>query len=389
MDRFLTDFIRKDMDKKIILLSGPRQAGKTTLSKSLVEDFDYFTYDDVAHRLLLKERNWDRRKPLVIFDELHKMPSWKTWLKAIYDVEGLPPSIVVTGSAHLDAFREMGDSLAGRFFSYRLHPFDVKEVAHAMEPSEALRRIMTVGGFPEPFLENDATFYARWKKTHLDVIVRQDMLDLTAISDIKSIETLIELLRARVGSPVSYTNLGNDLQKDAKTVKSWLQLLEDLYVVFPVRPWHDNIARAILKEPKYYFFDTGQVKGNEGARLENAVACSLRKNLEFLEDTRGVAVALHYLRTKDNKELDFAIAIDGLITHAMEVKLSDSNRSPAFDSFAPALKDARKIQLVANIDREKTWPDGLLVTDAASYLAEMDLISTEPSDNRSHRAARR
>jgi len=361
------------MARKIILLSGPRQSGKTTISKALTPSFDYFNYDDAGHRTALREKSWDRSKSLVIFDELHKMPEWKTWLKAIYDVEGIPPSYMVTGSANMETFRKMGDSLAGRFFSFRLHPFDVREVRGTIEPEEALSRIMHFGGFPEPFLENDPVFYARWKRSHLDVILRQDLLDLVAISDIKSIEILIELLRSRVCTPVSFANLASDLQKDPKTIKSWLTLLENLYVIFPVRPWHRNIARSILKEPKYYFYDTGQVKGDDGRKLENAVACALKKRLDFLEDTRGISGGLHYIRTKEGKELDFAVSQDDALTHLFEVKLTDTDRASAFAAFPELLDTAQSLQLVGARTRRKTWPDGLILENAATWLADFDL----------------
>ena len=105
MDRYLKDPLAEEIDKKILLLTGPRQCGKTTLSKMLTTDFQYINHDLAEHRLLLAEKSWDREKALIIFDELHKMHEWKSWLKGIYDVEGIPPGLMVTGSARLDAFR--------------------------------------------------------------------------------------------------------------------------------------------------------------------------------------------------------------------------------------------------------------------------------------------
>jgi len=373
MERSIAPFILKDLQKKIVLVSGPRQVGKTTLAKNLMKEYDYFNFDNSEHRLALNEKSWDRRKPLVIFDELHKMPEWKTYLKGIFDVEGTKPALLVTGSAKLDAFKKLGDSLAGRFFSYRLHPFDVKEASSLIEPEEALTRLLKMGGFPEPFLENDPVFYARWKKSHIDVILRQDLFDLAAIQDILSVETLIEMLRSRVGSPISYANLAQDLKKDPKTVKSYLELLESLYIIFPVRPWHRNIARSILKEPKYYFFDTAMVKGDDGKKLENAVACVLKKQLHYMEDTRGVSTELCYLKTKNGNELDFVVSQDGELTHAYEIKLSDSSRSPSFSHFEATLVKAHRIQIVMNCEREKTFPDGLEIRKAAAYLATIDV----------------
>ena len=229
------DFMCKDLSSKVLIISGPRQCGKTTMARTLSADSQYVNYDLAEHRLLLQEKSWDRRKQLIVFDELHKMPGWKAWLKGVYDVEGLPPALLVTGSAKLGAFRRVGDSLAGRHFHYRLHPIDVKEAAHFTDlgRQEALQRLMTVGGFPEPFLRASPSYYRRWQRTHIDVILKEDLLNITAIRDLQSIETLLALLRTRVGSPISALKLANDLQKSPNTVRNWLTVLENLYIVDP------------------------------------------------------------------------------------------------------------------------------------------------------------
>jgi predicted AAA+ superfamily ATPase len=128
----------------------------------------YFNHDFAEHRLALVQRSWDRSVELVVLDELHKKKNWKTWLKGIFDTEGRRPRILVTGSARLDTYRKVGDSLAGRYFSFRLHPFDIKEVASQIPPEEAFERLMRVGGFPEPFLNGSDRFHKRWRRTHLD-----------------------------------------------------------------------------------------------------------------------------------------------------------------------------------------------------------------------------
>jgi uncharacterized protein len=169
MKRYLEKYIRKDLKRKIILLTGPRQTGKTTLSKMLSKSYDYFNYDNAEHRLGLMEKSWDRSKDMIIFDELHKLKNWKSWLKGIYDTEKIPPAIMVTGSAKLDAYKKVGDSLAGRFFEFRLHPLDLKEIKSelgAEKLGEKLERLLKLGGFPEPYLENDESYYNRWKRSH-------------------------------------------------------------------------------------------------------------------------------------------------------------------------------------------------------------------------------
>ena len=185
-------------------------------------------------------------------------------------MEGIPPSIVVTGSSKLDVFRKVGDSLAGRFFRYRMHPFDLKEVHQQFQSSadELLETMLMVGNFPEPFISGKETFYRRWKKSHMDIILRQDLIDLSIVQDIPKLEHLIEILKRRVGSTISYSNIARDIEKDPNTVKRWMQLLENLYIIFKVTPYSKNVARSLLKDSKYYFYDVGQVVG-ESQKLEN------------------------------------------------------------------------------------------------------------------------
>ncbi|MFM1896260.1 MAG: hypothetical protein RLZZ385_1334 [Pseudomonadota bacterium] len=375
MDRSLSAPIRADLPNKIILLTGPRQCGKTTLAKSLLAEYDYFNHDLAEHRLAMQEKSWDRSKPLIIFDELHKMHRWKSWLKGIYDVEGIPPALLATGSARLSAFRKTGDSLAGRHFEYRLHPLDMKEALTFtnLERQDVFNRLMQVGGFPEPFLKGSQSWYNRWKRSHIDLILKEDLITLTAMRDIQAIETLIELLRSRVGSPVSANSMAEDLQKSPATIQNWLQLLEDLYVIFSVKPFHRNVARAILKAPKYYFYDSAMVQGDQGKILENVVACALLKEIHRLADVEGEQLELYYIRNKDGQEVDFFIT-HGKRGHMMiEVKWQDDSLS---DNFRKLLATSRlqRIQVVGELSRTKTFPAGERIVAASDFLANLDLI---------------
>jgi len=377
MERGLTNHIRADLAKKIVLITGPRQAGKTTLAKKIDLSFDYFNYDSAEHRLALMEKSWDRAKSLIIFDELHKMKEWKSWLKGVYDTEEMPPSLLVTGSAKLDTYRKVGDSLAGRFFQYRLHPLDLKEIQRVLQPvdmEKSLDQLLVTGGFPEPFLDGSVSFYKRWKRSHLDIILRQDLVDLEKISQIQAIETLIELLRGRVGSPISYSSLAGDLQCSDKTVKKWLTILENMYVIFKVTPYHKNIARSLLKAPKYYFYDTGQVLGGKGVKLENITACALLKEIHRLGDCLGEMYKLHYLRTKEKHEIDFLVTGDEGDPLMLEVKWGDDKPAKNFRRFAGYFPGSRKVQIVKELDREKTYPDGLEIRRAHSWLAGFLLL---------------
>lgn len=108
MNRYLSTLIKKDSDKKIVLLSGPRQSGKTTLAKQLFENYDYLNFDASEDRTAIFKKQWRRDVECVIFGELHKMPKWKSWLKGIYDTEGNKPRLLITGSANLNTLEKSG-----------------------------------------------------------------------------------------------------------------------------------------------------------------------------------------------------------------------------------------------------------------------------------------
>ena len=372
MKRHLEDKVKSDVDKKIVLLSGPRQVGRTTLAKALYPGTsECFNMDNEEHRLLIKKTAWRRDCDLVIFDELHKVKKWKSWIKGIYDTEGVRPRLLVTGSARLDTYRKGGDSLAGRFYSYRLHPFSVAEVKDKISADTALEQIMRLGGFPEPFLKGSAEEAKRWRKSHVDRILRDDLRDVASIRDIRGLETLVELLRNSVGSTISFESLSRDLQVSPHTVKHWVGLLESLHVVFVVTPWSRNIARSLLKQPKVYFYDTGFIKEDEGARFENAVACALLKRLHFLEDTTGEKNLLYYLRDKQKREVDFLTVRDGKPEWLIEAKISGAETSSLkhFSGFFE--KQVESILLVKNLKRE-LFLQGIKVKKAAPWLQVLE-----------------
>ncbi len=372
MKRSLESAIKKDLDDKIVLLSGPRQVGKTTLARALYpKNSEYFNIDNEEDRLLIRRTAWRRDCDLVIFDELHKLKKWKNWIKGIYDKEGVNPRLLVTGSARLDAYRRGGDSLAGRFYSYRLHPFSVAEVKEQYPADEAFDRILRFGGFPEPFLKANETAAKRWRRSHADRILRDDLRDIASVRDTRGVGTLVELLRQSVGSTISYESLSRDLQVSPHTVKYWIGMLESLFILFIVTPYSRNIARSLLKQPKIYFYDTGFVKEDPGARFENAVACALLKRLHFLEDMGGDKCALHYLRDKDKREVDFVTIRDGKPEFLIETKLSDPE-TPSLEHFKSFFgSQIEPVILVKNIKRE-LFLKGIKIKKASQWLQTLE-----------------
>ncbi len=270
----------------------------------------------------------------------------------------------------MDTFRQAGDSLAGRYFHHRLWPFSVAELKHSYSPDESLRLLQELGGFPEPFLSSDGVFMKRWQSQYFTDIVREDVVEFSRLHEIRAMRLLVELLRSRVGSPLSWSSIGEDLQIAPNTVKKYVEILEALHVVFLVRPYHRNIARAIQKMPKLYFYHTPYVKGNEGVLLENTTAICLRKHTDFLSAATGSEVALNYIRTRDKQEVDFAIVSDGQLESLIEVKTADRTIPASLRLLGSRIPSAEKLLLVRDLPVE-TDVDGISIRKLSRWLSEL------------------
>lgn len=375
MKRYLDDFVLNDLATKAVVLTGPRQVGKTTLSRQLMQSFpsaQYLNWDVLADRVVLQRQSWNPRAKLLVMDEIHKMPNWKAWLKGVIDGRLAGQSLLVTGSARMETFRQAGDSLAGRYFSFKLHPISVREwcAQQGVDPALALDHLLERGGFPEPCLAADAIQAERWRAQYFTDLIREDVLEFSRLHEITTMRLFVELLRERVGSPLSLASIARDLAVAPATLKRYLDILQALFIVFTVHPWHRNVARAILQAPKVYFFDTGLVRGDQGIRLENAVAGMLLKQADFLRDSAGREVSLHYIRTKDDAEVDFAFSEAGELTQLIECKLSDSKPHRALVRFAAQFPDAQAVQLVYNL-RQEEFRNGIMITNAANWLSQL------------------
>jgi predicted AAA+ superfamily ATPase len=174
-----------------------------------------------------------------------------------------------------------------------------------------------------------------------------------------------------VGSPISYQSLAEDVCVSPTTIKKYIQILEAVFIIFSVTPYSRNIARSLLKEPKIYFFDTALVQGDDGAKFENLVALSLLKHVHAKVDCNAQEYALHYLRTKDGHEVDFALVNNQAIETMIEVKLSDEVISKTLRKFKTQYQYTA-IQLVKNLKKEYQ-EDGIQVLKAEKFLEQLFL----------------
>jgi predicted AAA+ superfamily ATPase len=201
--RRIEPVVLEDLETKMVLLSGPRQCGKTTLAKRVIERLGgaYFSWDVAAHRAALRRDELPEDARVWVFDELHKLRTWRNWLKGVFDLHGRAHPILVTGSARLDAYSRGGDSLQGRYFPARLHPFTLSELAAvavaddvdaipelaAPAPRDArstLEDLLRLGGFPEPLLGGSERRAARWRRGYGALLVREEARELEQLRDL-------------------------------------------------------------------------------------------------------------------------------------------------------------------------------------------------------------
>lgn len=391
---------------RIAFVVGPRQVGKTTLARVLQRarrssDL-YRNWDDLAWRRGLSRdpygfidapRPKSAGKPLVVLDEIQKFPRWKRYVKGLWDTRHESLDLLVTGSGRLDIHQRGGDSLLGRYHQYRLHPLSVREVIDSSSPParydpdrtlaelfrlsgkpsararNAFRRLLRWGGFPEPYLRQSETELRRWHAQRRQLLVREDLRDLSRVQLLSHVEELVELLVERTGSILSFNSLREDLQVALDSVRLWVGLLERLYFVHRVRPFAGRVARALRREPKIYLWDWSEI-ADDGARFENLVANHLLKWCHFTQDWGHPPLDLHFVRDKEKREVDFLITRAKKPWLLVETKLSDLAPSRALHYFGDKLGVPHRFQVVANAT-EPSSAAGVHVLDAPSFLGAL------------------
>lgn len=388
------------VEKSMVFMSGPRQAGKTTLSKQVLDSFSnrlYYNWDIPQDRVRLLENpfffeNIERKnssEPFVVFDEIHKYRDWKNYLKGVYDRFHETFQFLVSGSGRLDIYQKGGDSLAGRYFLFHLWPFTIAELGKkgtnhevfmedplqiSMEESSELQEIWSnlasFSGFPEPFLSGRETTYRRWSSAYSQQLIREDIRDLTGIKSIGDLETLYHLLPTKIGSPISLPSLCRDLKISYNSIRNWLSTMERFFLIFSIPTWTRRVARAIQKEQKIYLWDFPQIK-DPASRFENMVAVELYRAVSLWNDMGYGRFSLHFIKNKEQEEVDFLIAEENDPVLLVEAKLSDPQPSKALLKFQSALKTPA-VQLVNEAGGYRTISNSdqtIMVAPAAQWLA--------------------
>jgi len=371
--RIYTAILREHFEqhRQMAFVSGPRQVGKTWVAKSL--GGAYFNWDNSGDRrqllrgpaALAESLGLERLRahpPIAALDELHKYLKWKTLLKGFFDTYGDRAHLLVTGSSRMDIYRRGGDSLMGRYLLYRMHPWSVGECIRTQVPTKEVHPAKEVkkadwdalwehGGFPEPFLRREARFTRRWRSLRQAQLSREDLRDVTSVRDLGTMETLMELLAERSAQQLVYSNLAGEIQVSVDTMRRWIDLLVRMHYGFVVRPWFENVAKGLRKEPKWFLRDwSGET--DDGARAENLVGCHLLKAVETWTDLGFGNFELRYVRDKQKREVDFLVVRDRRPWFLVEVKLSEKTLSPSLAYFQSQIKAPHAFQAVMNLPFE-------------------------------------
>lgn len=361
-----------EQNRQIAMITGPRQVGKTTSARTGAGEHAYLSWDRATDRAVII-RGADavasdvglgalQSSPVhVVFDEIHKYRSWRSFLKGFFDVYSEQTRSVVTGSARLSHFRRGGDSLMGRYFLYRMHPLSLGELVRQTVGEDLIRHpqridrnvlsdLLRFGGYPEPFLRAQTRFYNQWRRMRTELLFREDLRDLTRIQEAGQVEVLGELLADRAGRLVNYSNLAADANIAVDTARRWVASLEALYFCFTIRPWHINVPKSIRKQPKVFLWDWSMV-ASDGARHENFVASHLLKAVDWWTDIGLGDFGLYYLRDKAKREVDFLVTHDGSPWFLVEVKTSGGRTlSPALGYFQQQLGAAHAFQVAVDAE---------------------------------------
>lgn len=356
MDRYLKKSVLEDLKNKMVFIGGPRQVGKTTLSLNLApRKYCYLNWDILTDREFILKQHFPTER-FIIFDEIHKFKQWRNYIKGLYDKHKNQKKILLTGSARLDYYRHSGDSLQGRYHYYRLHPLTVKELD--IQTTKDMKGLLTLGGFPEPFLSGSQRLASRWQREYRSRVVNEDISSLELSQNLSQMELLLLRLLELVGSPLSVNALREDLNLAYKTVAKYLDIFERMYLIYRLSPFHSHKLRAVKKEQKHYHYNWAEIP-DEGARFENLIAGHLLKWVHFQQDYSGKNMELNYFRDTDKREVDFIITDNKKPTLAIECKVKARDISPHLKYFKAKFPSVECIQVHLENKKEYESKEGI------------------------------
>lgn len=345
-------FIRRKMTEElkklakqfpVIALYGPRQSGKTTLSKMAFEDYKYVNLEKIAERRFAEEDPEAFLEGLkdekgVILDEVQNVPDLLSYIQAYVDENEKPGFFILTGSQNLLLNEKVSQTLAGRVAILTLMPFSVGELLEESMLSKDYMEAVFKGSYPRVIARNYSPL--KWYPSYIDTYIERDVRQIKNLANLSQFRQFLELCAGRIGQLLKVSSLANDCGVTVNTANSWLSILEASYIIFMIRPHCKNFNKRIIKSPKLYFYDTGVACSLLGIKSEKELLSHyLRGGLfesfiisEFMkyEFNRGEHPRIYFWRDKVGHEVDCIIEdIDKLIP--IEIKAGKTINANFFD----------------------------------------------------------
>jgi len=336
----------------VVTVLGPRQAGKTTLARTVLPEYAYSNLENPETRALAEH---DPKAYLrqftgpAIIDEIQRVPTLLSYLQTRVDEEKTNGRWVLTGSHQLQLREAIGQSLAGRTAILQLLPLSIAELAAAGITFPRFEQYALQGFLPRVYDQSQrpAVAYANYYQTYVERDVRQ----LIQLKDASLFEKFMRLLAGRVGQLMDQQSLGNDVGVDAKTIRHWLSILEASFVIFRLSPHFENFGKRVIKAPKYYFIEPGLLCHLLGLREAAQIGRdplygSIFENLVVIEALkarthRGLPPAQHFFRDSNGNEVDLLVG-EGATPLPIEIK--------AASTFSPSLLTGlRRFRLAAPV----------------------------------------
>ncbi len=371
----------------VVTITGPRQAGKTTLCRETFPGLPYVNLEapDIREAIASDPRAFLRRHPDgAILDEIQRVPELLSYIQPLVDERGENGLFVITGSQHFGITQAVSQSLAGRTGVLRLLPFSIAEVRE-LRPDASIRELMHTGFYPR--IHDRGLDPTEALGSYLETYVERDVRQVTEIRNLPEFQRFIRLCAGRTGQLLNLQSLGSDAGVSHTTAKSWIGVLEASFVVFRLAPYFANVSKRLIKSPKLYFYDVGLASyllGIESSQqLEtHPLRGSLFENLVVVEAlkhrlNRGRQSNLHFFREHRGHEVDLVYTHADRLA-AIEIKSGETLNRDFFAGFAHArrtLGNRIAAEILVYGGGETGKRDGVLITDAAGLsplLAELD-----------------
>lgn len=357
-----------------VLITGPRQSGKTTLARDGFKDYQYVSLEEADNREFARNdpRGFISTYPdKTIIDEVQRVPGLLSYLQTHTDNVGKEGMYVLTGSQNMHLLSAVDQSLAGRIGVLTLLPFSRSEMSTGGILPASINEEIFNGCYPRLYDKNIAAgdFYPNYIETY----VERDVRDIKDITDLSRFVKLIKLCAGRIGQLLNMSSLATECGVSIPTVNSWLSVLQSSYIVYPLQPDFQNFSKRLVKTPKLYFYDTGlacsllEIK-NAAQVATHYLRGGLFENMvvnEFIKRSfnKGDRPSFTFWRDSNGNEVDLLVHEEGR-TRAVEIKSGETYNSDWFKGLRYWSKlsgeDSRNSRVVYGGSEQRTTSDGIL-----------------------------